>query len=37
MDEEIRNIYMCTGFSLPGMSNKEFDNISKKISIQEDK
>jgi hypothetical protein len=27
MDEKLKNIYICTGFTFPGMSKKELDNV----------
>jgi hypothetical protein len=36
MDEKIKNTYMYTGFAFPGMTNKELDNITNEIPLQQD-
>jgi hypothetical protein len=36
MDEQIKNIYLTTGYAFPGMTNKELDNVINEIPLQED-
>jgi hypothetical protein len=36
MDEQVKNIYLTTGFAFPGMSNKELDNVINEIPLQKD-
>jgi hypothetical protein len=35
MDEQVKNIYLTTGFAFPGMSNKELENVINEIPLQE--
>jgi hypothetical protein len=36
MDEQVKNIYLTTGFAFPGMLNKDLDNVINEIPLQED-
>jgi hypothetical protein len=36
MDEQIKNIYLTTGYGFPGITNKELDNVINEIPLQEE-